>query len=57
MWLIVKILKFVVEETIKESNEVATNGNGFGVRPKLKKFKGWSSKIGVVVCVNRKAHI
>jgi hypothetical protein len=53
----VKILKFVVEETIKENNKVVTNGNGFGVKFKFKKSKAWLGKIGVVVCANRRAHI
>ncbi len=57
MWLIVKILKFVVEETIKENNKVVTNGNGFGVKFKFKKSKAWLGKSGVVVCANRRAHI
>ncbi len=51
-----KRLRFMVEKVIENGKEVVTNGNRLGVGFKLKNYKCWLSKIGVVVHRNKMAH-
>lgn len=56
MWLVTKRLRFMLEQAISKGEEVATNGIRLGIEFELKKSKVWSSKIKVVMCVNKMAH-
>ncbi len=56
MWLVTKRLRFMLEQAISKGEEVATNGIGLGIEFESKKSKVWSSKIKVVMCVNKMAH-
>jgi hypothetical protein len=42
---------------IGKDKDVATNENKFRVEFKLKNCKAWSSKIRIMVCANKVAHL
>jgi len=48
---------FIGEEATRLGEGVPTNRNGFGVELESKNFKVQSNKIGMVVCVNKVAHL
>ncbi len=53
MWSVVKMLRFMVEEAVGKSKGIITNRNELGVELESEIFKVQSSKIRVVVCVNK----
>ncbi len=55
MWSATKRLRFMVEEAIGKGKGIITNRNELGVELESKIFKAQSSKIRVVVCVNKMA--